>query len=892
MATLNIPQGTEKFNLNKHLIENLQNMNTDLTNFNLSLNDISKLGNDNTDVLLNSLINIDDYLGITALTPVNSALCTKLTEYKYKYVRVVFTWSTLEKAQGVYDFTTSAGLNSAYYPGQSADEVINNLVNAGLIPLVVFSCYNTVYNSDYNKQGSDTNNLTGFKNFVLAVATRYKNKNIIYSILNEPNYSAEFGTGTAADYVNLPKNAYSAIKYADPTAKVVAPTISTDITHRYLIVSWFESACQNGLLDYLDYVSLNSYNDYPATNKPEELITIYNNIKAIIKKYTNKDIPLIVTETGYTTDTRPEITLAKTTEEIRKKFLPRTLFVNLMSGISKTFVYDAVIKVSTSLYGIFNVDLSATDTANNIKNLFSPLLGFYYAGRVKSANDDYILKFVNDKYEFKYAVWTTNATQHNIKLNGNDVMLSDTPVIIDTNEKLSISISKEVFSDMTTVGGLGEVYNNILKNIAKGQYSHAEGNNNIADGDNSHVEGYFTFAGGDGHAEGAYTIAYSGDVYKITSVDVNNKTLTLDNVTSLAVNDVVPCIEDWYLPTYATITAINGNVVTINITPKATWKYLVKANVQYYAPHVEGVLNKCLSGMGHVEGYNNTLLAHYGHIEGSSNKIEVGANNGHIEGLSNLVTAPNGHSEGESTKCNAIAGHSEGEGTSVDNFAGHASGKYNKIMTSGGGYSTQIGDVFVIGNGTGAGALSNAFRVTYTGQILGTQAYTASGADYAEYFEWLDGNINNENRRGYLVTLEGNKIKLANNGDYILGIVSANPCIIGNGDEDWLGRWERDEFGGFILEDVTLEDGTIIKNGRLKPNPNYDVNQVYIPREQRKEWSLVGMLGVIAVRDDGTCTVNGFCKVNSGIATSSARGIDTYRVVERVNDHIIKVVFK
>ena len=50
------------------------------------------------------------------------------------------------------------------------------------------------------------------------------------------------------------------------------------------------------------------------------------------------------------------------------------------------------------------------------------------------------------------------------------------------------------------------------------------------------------------------------------------------------------------------------------------------------------------------------------------------------------------------------------------------------------------------------------------------------------------------------------------------------------------------------------------------------------------------MLGVLPVRDDGTCEVNGYCKVtNGGIATKANSG---YRVIERVSDNAVKIVFR
>ena len=64
----------------------------------------------------------------------------------------------------------------------------------------------------------------------------------------------------------------------------------------------------------------------------------------------------------------------------------------------------------------------------------------------------------------------------------------------------------------------------------------------------------------------------------------------------------------------------------------------------------------------------------------------------------------------------------------------------------------------------------------------------------------------------------------------------------------------------------------------------------YVLRENRPEWAPVGMLGVLHVRDDGTCQVNGYCTVaEGGTATASETG---YRVISRVNDHIVKVIFR
>ena len=95
-------------------------------------------------------------------------------------------------------------------------------------------------------------------------------------------------------------------------------------------------------------------------------------------------------------------------------------------------------------------------------------------------------------------------------------------------------------------------------------------------------------------------------------------------------------------------------------------------------------------------------------------------------------------------------------------------------MQTGGGTNNTTGDAMVIGNGTELSARSNAFRVTFAGAVYGVGSFHTSGADYSEYFEWDDGNPDAEDRVGRFVTLEGDKLKLAGPGDYLLGIVSGN----------------------------------------------------------------------------------------------------------------------
>jgi len=132
-------------------------------------------------------------------------------------------------------------------------------------------------------------------------------------------------------------------------------------------------------------------------------------------------------------------------------------------------------------------------------------------------------------------------------------------------------------------------------------------------------------------------------------------------------------------------------------------------------------------------------------------------------------------------------------------------------------------------------------------------SWTGGGADYAEYFEWADGNINNEDRRGYSVSLVNNKIKIAEQGETIIGVISGNPSIVGDAAwNKWSGKYLRDDYGSYILDN----------DGYRTLNPEYDENVEYIPREKRPEWGIVGLMGKLRLKK-GQATMPNWIKMRN-----------------------------
>jgi hypothetical protein len=99
---------------------------------------------------------------------------------------------------------------------------------------------------------------------------------------------------------------------------------------------------------------------------------------------------------------------------------------------------------------------------------------------------------------------------------------------------------------------------------------------------------------------------------------------------------------------------------------------------------------------------------------------------------------------------------------------------------------------------------------------------------------------------------DNDKITIATENSDIIGVISATASIVGDSQElTWQYKYMRDIYGRIEYDITVEEDGTIIKEPKL--NPLYDPTLEYIPRSERAEWDVVGMLGKLIVRDDGSC---------------------------------------
>ena len=172
-------------------------------------------------------------------------------------------------------------------------------------------------------------------------------------------------------------------------------------------------------------------------------------------------------------------------------------------------------------------------------------------------------------------------------------------------------------------------------------------------------------------------------------------------------------------------------------------------------------------------------------------------------------------------------------------------------------------------------AAGNVFRVNGAGGVFGVGAFNTSGADYAEMFEWEDGNKLDEDRRGITVVL-GNSgmIHMATETDKptdVIGVVSVNPSVVGDTKwNEWSGRYLRDKFGTklsntvYYISNVSNEAEIVrcgindtppdgyekIISSEFIENPKYNPADKYIARGDRSEWSPIGLVGKLRVLPD------------------------------------------
>lgn len=256
-------------------------------------------------------------------------------------------------------------------------------------------------------------------------------------------------------------------------------------------------------------------------------------------------------------------------------------------------------------------------------------------------------------------------------------------------------------------------------------------------------------------------------------------------------------------------------------------------------------------------GVNNTIS-----VDGGDNGV-----NGMCCGSNNTLRKP---------ECNLL-----GVGLNSDYTQCVHIGRYNALLDWTTDTDNEDSIIFVIGSGYNDSSRQNLLLAQRKKIAIRAGEFGQEWiGDFAEYFEWYDGNIDNEDRIGYMVQVNGNKIEKANDFERCIGVITnTNAVTIASCSFEWHDKYLKDEWSRLILDE----------NNRPILNPEFNEEQVYLPREKRKEWAPVGLLGQLLTRQDGTLEVGGFATCKDGVATKADKG---YRVLKIMSDKIALLLVK
>jgi len=184
--------------------------------------------------------------------------------------------------------------------------------------------------------------------FISQTVNQYKDRNKYWEFLNEPLWVPDFCLPTSAgytvnDYISLLQGAYSAMKAADPTCKVIGGlSIQAEMTLG-------DSFINAGGLNYIDIYNIHPY---PGKSAPESFITHMERILGVMDANGGRK-PIWATECGYyAADDKPwspyiapsswGAQWGLESERLCSDYLVRFSVIMLAHGVEKIFWHQSI----------------------------------------------------------------------------------------------------------------------------------------------------------------------------------------------------------------------------------------------------------------------------------------------------------------------------------------------------------------------------------------------------------------------------------------------------------------------------------------------------------------------------------------------------------------------
>ena len=359
----------------------------------------------------------DPRFGLNAILPDNTkrvpgiarfAWATQAADFGAKLNRFSLDWQRAEPSPGAFDFTVP-------------DEYVRSDIAHGFDTIAIlehtpFWATNiaTTNTSAQVPDGlylpwNDPSNVWGA--YVFATASHFKGRIPFYELWNEPDLLGGVGwAGSRADFFQLLKVGYLAVKAADPAAQVITGSLNYN-------PSWLNEVFKADVADpdaqannyYFDIVGIHSYGRATAP------YGLGQSAHAILKNFGIPDRPVFATELGIPVDNDPPtkpVGLVGTTVEAAA-YMVESFASALAGGIDRVLWYRSNDVGQPAYWGLFKYSGDSRSTAATFQML-SQYFANVTSARLTTSNP--VTKVVLDEGNQRVTVlW--NASPHDVTTN-------------------------------------------------------------------------------------------------------------------------------------------------------------------------------------------------------------------------------------------------------------------------------------------------------------------------------------------------------------------------------------------------------------------------------------------------------------------------------------------
>lgn len=301
----------------------------------------------------------------------------------FRIIRYDMLWEQVERTKGTYDF-------SAF------DRLVAQMLRRGIRPLFILDYGNRLYGADFSVRTSEAR--AAFARFAAAAAARYKGKNVIWEIWNEPNNEQVWRPRpNPSEYLQLVVTAATAIRCEDQGAYILGGSVSG------VDLPFLTTCIENGMLKYVDAISVHPYRE----QQPEMVLREYQQLADLIQRHqpAGKKVPFVAGEWGYSM-------VPGRSEDEQARYLLRMMLFNVYAGSGFTIWYDfrddgTERQNREHNFGLFRHDGTEKIAIALFKNMTKQLSGKQYVKRVPSRQNDYLLEFADKSGKSCIVAWTT-----------------------------------------------------------------------------------------------------------------------------------------------------------------------------------------------------------------------------------------------------------------------------------------------------------------------------------------------------------------------------------------------------------------------------------------------------------------------------------------------------